>query len=76
MYRLNPQKLRQYRLARGITLNQAAQAAGYKNAATMLYIERGAFRIPVDRLLALAQFYGVKIEDLCDDEEPASAQTG
>jgi transcriptional regulator with XRE-family HTH domain len=70
MYHLNPEKLKTCRLAKKITLQEAANAAGYKNATAILYAERGIARLPVDRAMALAKLYNVSIEDFFDKEEP------
>jgi len=70
MQKFNPAKLKACRKAKNITLQEAAKAAGYKNACTILYAERGKFRLPVDKALALAKLYGVSIEDFFDEEPP------
>lgn len=72
MERFDPQKLRAYRLARKITLKEAARAAGYKSASAILYAERGMFRLPVERAKALAKLYGVTVDDFFSDKEVIS----
>jgi len=77
MYHLNPEKLKVCRLIKKITLQEAAKAAGYKNAAAILYAEKGISNLPVNRAMALAKLYGVSVEDFFDkdQEEPPSANT-
>lgn len=66
MKRFNPEKLRKIRLERGYTLKEAAEAIGYKHPSSLLYVEKGAVQPSVNRLFALAELYGVSIEDFCD----------
>jgi len=71
MKKLSPEKMKQLRLRKKITLKEAAQAAGYKNASSILRAEKGILRPPADRLMALADLYGVNVEEFF---EPARSE--
>jgi len=61
--KLSPEKMRKLRIKKKITLKEAAQAAGYKNASSILRAEKGIIRPPAERLMALANLYGVNINE-------------
>jgi len=69
--KLSPEKMKMLRLKKKITLKQAAQAAGYKNASSILRAEKGILRPPADRLMALADLYGVDMKEFF---EPARSE--
>ena len=63
-------ELRQLRLARGMTQEQAAQQLGITRQALSSY-ETGRTRPDVDMLLRLAELYGTDLEGLLYGQEPA-----
>jgi transcriptional regulator with XRE-family HTH domain len=65
--------LRTRREAAGLTREQVATALTKSFKAIEAY-ERGANVPPGNVLIALAGLYGVRVEDLCRDDEPAGAR--
>ena len=64
------QELRQLRLARGMTQEQAAERLGVTRQALSSY-ETGRTRPDLDTLLRLAEIYGTDLEGILYGQEPA-----
>jgi transcriptional regulator with XRE-family HTH domain len=60
------ERLKRYRLERGLSLREAASAAGLSPSFVSM-VERGVAEIAVSRLIRLADVYGVVVADLMDD---------
>jgi transcriptional regulator with XRE-family HTH domain len=65
--------LRTARERAGLTREQAGTALGRSYPAIQAY-ERGVIVPPGNVLVAMARLYGVRVEDLCRDDEPAGAR--
>ncbi len=70
---VDPNQLRARREAAGLTREQAATALA-KSFKAIEAFERGANVPPGNVLVAMARLYGVAVEDLCRDGEPAGAR--
>ncbi len=65
------ERLRQLRIAKGMSLRDAATAAGL-SASFISLVERGETEIAISRLIRLADTYGIVVADLLDNvHEPA-----
>jgi len=73
MATVDPNRLRARREAAGLTREQTATALAKSFKAIEAY-ERGANVPPGNVLVAMAQLYGVTVEDLCRDDAPAGAR--
>jgi transcriptional regulator with XRE-family HTH domain len=67
-----PHKLRLLRVRQGLTLVEAAEKTGVTRA-TLSDLERGNRHPVATTLVKIAEGYGVPIEDLLEEEEPALA---
>lgn len=68
-------ELRQLRLARGMTQEQAAERLGVTRQALSSY-ETGRTRPDLDTLLRLAEVYGTDLEGILYGQEPARRALG
>lgn len=66
-HRFSPARLKAARLAAGLTQEQVARARGC-HPMTVSKWETGVVTPTVSTLLAVAELYGVPVEQLCDDD--------
>lgn len=62
------ERLKQLRKAKGLSQNELAEAFGYKSFTTIQKWEDGSSHPPAQTLNRLAQYFGVSLESLMDNE--------
>lgn len=66
-------RLREARIAAGLTVREASNSAGIPNHSLLVRYENGAARPPLERLEALANAYGTTLAALLSQHDEAVA---
>ena len=67
-------RIREARIAKGLSQDDLAQALGYKSRSSINKIEHGIYDFPLQKAVDIANILGVDVSDLFLGEEEAKAK--